>query len=129
MANEQTLISDAEPAKLVRSVFTTVFSGDSSPLEAHPGLAALKQHLPSLRNAFPDLSAELTQQLVDGDRVATLLILRGTNDGPLFGFPPTGKPVRFQNLSICRVESGRIVQYNSESGWLPALRQLGLFGG
>jgi predicted ester cyclase len=34
---------------------------------------------------------------------------------------PTGKPVRFQNVSIARLSDGRVVQYNSETGWLDFL--------
>lgn len=129
MSDAVTLVSDAAPARLVRSVFSTIFAGDFSVFDAHPGLGALRQHLPPLRAAFPDFSAELRQQLVDGDRVATHWVFRGTHDGPLFGFPPTGKPAEFQNLSICRVQDDRIVQYNSEVGWLTAFKQLGLLPG
>ena len=59
-----------DPAAMVRSIFQAVFAGDPSPFDAHPGLEALRLHLPALLSAFPDFSAELQQQLVDGDRVA-----------------------------------------------------------
>ena len=115
----------ADPAVVVRSTFQAIFSGDTSPFDAHPGLEALRLHLPALLAAFPDFSAELRQQLVDGDRVASLWIFRGTHRGDLYGVAPTGKAVQFQNLSICRLERGRIVEYNSEVGWLSVFRQLG----
>jgi SnoaL-like polyketide cyclase. len=41
-------------------------------------------------------------------------------------FRPTGKPVQFQNLSVSRVENGKIVQYNSEVGYLSVFMQLGV---
>ena len=115
----------ADPAAVVRSAFEAIFAGDTSPFDAHPGLDTLRLHFPALLTAFPDLSAELNQQLVDGDRVASHWIFRGTHRGDLYGIAPTGKQVQFQNLSICRVERGRIVQYNSEVGWLSVFRQLG----
>jgi Predicted ester cyclase len=74
--------------------------------------------------AFPDFSAELVQQLTDGDRVATHWIFRGTHRGTLYGIEPTGRFAQFQNLSICRVADGRVVQYNSEIGWMSLLRQI-----
>ena len=114
-----------DPAAMVRSIFQAVFAGDPSPFDAHPGLEALRLHLPALLSAFPDFSAELQQQLVDGDRVASHWIFRGTHRGDLYGVAPTGKAVQFQNLSICRVERGRIVQYNSEVGFLSVFRQIG----
>lgn len=75
--------------------------------------------------AFPDFRAELKQQIVDGDRVGTHWVFRGTHLGEFQGIPPTGKPVEFQNLSITRVVDGRIVNYNSEIGFLTVLRQIG----
>ena len=113
------------PAAVVRSVFQTIFSGDFSPFESHPGLAALQKHFPPMLVSFPDFRAELKQQIVDGDRVGTHWIFRGTHLGDFHGIPGTGKPVEFQNLSISRVVDGRIVSYNSEVGWLTVLRQIG----
>lgn len=113
------------PDAVVRSVFQTIFSGDFSPFDFHPGLAALKQHFPPMLVAFPDFRAELKQQIVDGDRVGTHWVFRGTHLGEFQGIPGTGKKVEFQNLSISRVVDGRIVNYNSEVGWLTVLRQIG----
>ena len=115
----------ADPAAIVRSAFQAIFAGDTSPFDSHPGLEALRLHFPALLTAFPDFTAELKQQLVDGDRVASHWVFRGTHRGDLYGIAPTGKSVQFQNLSICRVERGRIVQYNSEVGWLSVFRQIG----
>jgi predicted ester cyclase len=53
-------------------------------------------------------------------------VFSGTHEGELYGVPPTGKKVSFQNISISRVEDGRIVQYNSEIGFLSVLMQLGV---
>ena len=111
-------------AGLVESAFRQVFSGNDAPFSEHPGLHALRDAFPPMLRAFPDFSAELVQQIDDGDRVASHWIFRGTHRGELYGIPPTGKSVEFQNLSICRVESGRIAQYNSEIGWMTLLRQL-----
>ena len=113
------------PAALVRSVFETIFSGNFSPFDSHPGLVALKQHFPPMLVAFPDFHAELKQQIVDGDRVGMHWVFRGTHLGEFHGIPPTGKPVEFQNLSISRVIDGRIVNYNSEIGFLTVFRQIG----
>jgi len=113
-------------AAIVRSTFEAVFSGDTKVFDSHPGLAGLKKVFPSMLVAFADFSAELRQQMVDGDRVASHWIFRGTHRGDLYGIAPTGKAVQFQNLSIARVENGRIVDYNSEVGWLTVFRELGI---
>lgn len=122
---DRTTSAPDDAAAIVRSVFEAIFAGDFSVFDAHPGLAALRTAFPSMLAAFPDFSAELKQQLVDGDRVATQWVFRGTHRGELYGIPPTGTRVQFQNLSICRVEQGRIVQYNSEVGWLSLFKQIG----
>jgi len=113
------------PADIVRRAFESIFAGDFSVFDKHPGLGALREHFPPMLSAFPDFSAELKQQLVDGDRIALHWLFRGTHRGVLFGIPPTGIAVRFQNVGISRVDGGRIVQYNSEVGWLSVLGQIG----
>jgi len=85
----------------------------------------VRQTFPAVKAAFPDMKAELQQTMVDGNRVAAQWVFSGTHSGTFFGIPPTGKPVRIQNVAIARVEGDRIVEYNSEVGWLAALKQIG----
>ena len=126
MPNENVVATGSDPAAIVRATFTAIFAGNTALLEEHPGLYQLRQAIPALRAAFPDFSAELKQQLVDDDRVASQWIFRGTHLGDLYGIAPTGRSVQFQNLSICRVAGDRIVQYNSEVGFLSVFKQLGV---
>src|ERR1051325_5265747 len=114
----------ADPAEIVRATFQAIFAGDRRPFDEHPGLEALRAAFPPMLAAFPDFSAELVQQVVEDDRVASHWIFRGTHTGELYGIRPTGKPVQFQNLSICRVEGDKIIQYNSEIGWMALLKQI-----
>jgi len=123
----ETEISSADAASVVRSAFREIFSGNEAPFGEHPGLHALRVAFPPMLRAFPDFSAELIQQIADGDRVASHWIFRGTHRGELYGIPPTAKSVEFQNLSICHVADGRILQYNSEIGWMTLLRQIGVW--
>src|SRR5689334_288181 len=88
------------PDAVVRSVFQTIFSGDFSPFDAHPGLASLQKHFPPMLVSFPDFSAELKQQIVDGDRVATHWVFRGTHLGDFQGIPGTGKAVRSEERRV-----------------------------
>lgn len=115
----------ADPAALVRATFEALFAGNLSVLDDHPGLTELKKRFPPLLIAIPDLRAELKQQLVQDDRVASQWVFRGTHEGELYGAAPTGRPVQCQNISICRVADGRIVQYNSEVGFLSLFHQIG----
>jgi len=120
------MYNSKNPSEILRETIETLFAtGDINCLEAHPGMSDLSKNFLKVKAAFPDIKTELQQQLMEGEQVASHWILHGTHLGELFGIPPTGKTVRFQNLSIARVEDGKIIQYNSEIGWLSILMQIG----
>ena len=103
-----------------------LFSGDQTIFDDHPGLADVRKNA-TLIKAFSDLRQSVVQQVVEGDRVAMHSILSGTNDGPIFGRPATGKRIEFQFLCVVHLENGRITAYNSALDWLTILTKLGLF--
>jgi predicted ester cyclase len=121
MSNQAT-----DPAGVVIDMIRGMVDRGDEALAPHPGMGHLRRLWPSVQAAIPDFRAELQQQLVDGGRVATLWIFSGTHQGSLFGIPGSGQPVRFQNVSIARVENGKVVEYNSETGWLDFLMQIGV---
>jgi hypothetical protein len=113
------------PAQIARETIETLFAtGDLSVLDPHPGMESLRKVFPAFIKAFPDIKIELQQQVVEGNRVSSHWIFQATHLGELYGIPPTGKPVRFQNINIIKVEEGKIVQYNSEVGWLALFMQI-----
>lgn len=114
-----------DPATLVQQTLAAAFAGNLTVLDDHPGLTSLRMALPKTFAAFSDFTAELQQVVTEGSRVATHWRLRGTHTGEFFGIQPTGKEVHYQNVSIAYVEQGRIVQFNSEVGYLSVLLQIG----
>lgn len=116
----------ADPSEVIRAMVEALVERGEQTLELHPGMEHLQRLWPMVRTAIPDFRAELQQQLTQGDRVATHWMFSGTHQGSLFGVPATGKSIRFQNLSIARVTDDKVVQYNSETGWLDVLMQLGV---
>ncbi len=115
----------SDPAEVVVAMVEALVADGEATLDLHPGMEHLRRLWPSVREAFPDFRAEVQQQLTQGDRVASHWVFSGTHSGTLFGIPATGKNVRFQNLSIARVVDQKVVQYNSETGWLDFLMQVG----
>jgi predicted ester cyclase len=113
------------PGEVVIAMVEALVAHGEQTLDPHPGMDHLKRLWPSVREAFPDFRAEVQQQLTQGDRVASHWVFSGTHRGNLFGVPPTGKSVRFQNLSIAQVIDQKVAQYNSETGWLDFLMQVG----
>lgn len=114
------------PSGTVKAMIEGLVERGEEVLAPHPGMDHLRRLWPSVRSAIPDFRAELQQQIVDGDRVASLWTFSGTHQGPLFGVPASGKSVHFQNVSIAHVRDGAVVQYNSETGWLDFLMQVGV---
>jgi predicted ester cyclase len=119
-------MGEQDPRQVVLEMIQGMVERGTEALEPHPGMEHLRRLWPSVQAAIPDFRAELQQQAAEGDRVATLWIFSGTHRGTLFGVPPTNKEVRFQNVSIAMVTDGKVVQYNSETGWLDFLMQVGV---
>jgi predicted ester cyclase len=114
-------------AELVRGTLAAAFAGRLDVLEPHPALHGLRDTLPALFAALPDLSATLEELLVaDHGGVASRWLLRGTHLGELYGVAPTGQEVQLQHVSLARVSHGRVVHFAGEAGWLEVLLQLGV---
>jgi predicted ester cyclase len=116
----------SDPGEVVVAMIEALVARGEQTLEPHPGMEHLRRLWPLVKEAIPDFRAEIQQQLTQGDRVASHWVFSGTHQGNLFGVPGTGKSVRFQNLSIATVIDQKVVQYNSETGWLDFLMQVGV---
>jgi predicted ester cyclase len=114
-----------DPGQVVVAMIEALVARGEQTLDQHPGMEHLRRLWPSVKEAFPDVRAEIQQQLTQGNLVASHWVFSGTHQGNLFGVPATGKSVRFQNLSIAKVIDQKVVQYNSETGWLDFLMQVG----
>ena len=73
-----------------------VSSGDRT----YDGLMA---RIVTFRVRYPDVQFSIEDQIVDGDKVATRLTARGTQQ-------PTGKATTLMGLNISRMERGKITE-------------------
>lgn len=89
------------------------------------GREAVKGVLAALLTAFPDGRYGVESIVAAGDRVVIRWSLAGTHDGPLFGVPPTGRPVTGYGINAFRFSCGEIVESWSEVNGLEILRQIG----
>lgn len=71
-APDNELLSDDPPARLIET---------------------FKDTFTEAREAFPDLSIAVEDVMVEGDRVAARVTMRGTHRGEFQGIEPTGKRV------------------------------------
>src|SRR6266511_3643039 len=63
---------------------------------------AQKQRIAGLRAAFPDVHLTIEDLLVEGDRVALRLTIRGTHQGVFQGIAPSGKQIVVAALDLVR---------------------------
>ena len=90
------------------------------------GAQAVRDHLTSLKGAFPDLVFEVEDMVSDGDQIIVRWTARGTNTGDYFGMPATGKPIEITGMNTWRTSDGKAIE-----GWvnrddIGLLQQLGV---
>ncbi len=90
------------------------------------GPEGLKGAIRYLHSVFPDFTLTVEDMVMDGDHVWARLRGRGTQQGPMMGRPPTGKPFDIAVIDICRFRDGRIVEHWGVPDRFTQLEQLGL---
>ena len=83
----------------------------------------------SFRNAFPDFHDTPELVLAEGDTVAYLGMISGTQENALFGFPPTGRKMRVWGVNFFRMRDGLISERWGQFDVLSMMQQLGLAPG
>jgi len=73
---------------------------------------------------IPDLSWDIKEVFVDGNRVIVRSEASGTPVGPLFGVPPSGKNFRIMTIDIHTVQNGKLIAAHHVEDWAGAIRQL-----
>ena len=76
--------------------------------------------------AFPDIRHQVQDQLSEGDRVATRIVVRGTHQKEMMGIPATGNEIAISAINIVRVVQGKIAEHWVNSDALGMLVQLGV---
>lgn len=78
------------------------------------------------RAAFPDWHSETGILVGEDDLVVEHFTASGTQQGEIFGVPPSGRAVVLPGINIWRVRDGRIVERWGRLDEVGLLRQLGL---
>jgi steroid delta-isomerase-like uncharacterized protein len=90
------------------------------------GRAAIEKLYRGFLSGFPDLAFERTEHLIDGDRVAQISTVTGTNKGGFMDLPPTGKKVRVPLVAIFTLKDGLIVEERRIYDFTGMLMQAGV---
>src|SRR5215210_6832327 len=76
--------------------------------------------------AFPDITHQVQDQIAEGDRVATRIVVRGTHQQEMMGIPATGNAMTISATNMFRVDQGRIAEHWVNSDGIGMLVQLGV---
>jgi len=90
------------------------------------GAETIKQEIEYFRNAVPDLTYTVEDQVSEGDKVVTRYTATGTHEGEFFGVAPTGNRIEMSGIQIDRFdENGKMVEEWPEYDLLGAMKQMG----
>jgi putative flavoprotein involved in K+ transport len=118
-AGNAEVILDVHPMTI-----TMHYAGETAEIPAQ----ALYENLSALKEANPDLQAEIHSMFAVGDYVFTELTWMGTHTGDLLGIPATDNPITRHELIVRRLEEGKIVESWEMWDDLAFLQSLGLVG-
>jgi steroid delta-isomerase-like uncharacterized protein len=88
------------------------------------GADGFRAFVTGLIEALPDLELTVDDWIVQGDRVAARIAVRGTQRGEFLGYPPTDRPIRWTAIHIWRVADGRLAERWSEADPFGIVEQL-----
>lgn len=109
-----------------RRALASGFIDRTLPAGRPQGLAGPLQASKAFRTAVPDLSAEVEDLVVAGDRVSVRLHFRGHFTGQFGTVQGAGQAVDFAAFDLYRVEDGRIAENWHLEDNLTLMQQLGL---
>jgi steroid delta-isomerase-like uncharacterized protein len=98
---------------------------ESPSVGVHHGRAAAEQVIRSVIDAF-DVKMHQDALLIDGDSVAQILTIEGTDDGQFLGLPPTGKSFRVPAVFLYDLKDGQIARERRIYDFTGLLVQVGL---
>jgi len=98
----------------------------NAPRGARPGIDGLLDAVALFRAGFPDIQISVERTIAEDDSVAVFGTIAGTNQGPMFGVPATGKRATFAYMDMFRIVNGVIVEAWHVEDIAGMLGQLGL---
>jgi steroid delta-isomerase-like uncharacterized protein len=123
---------------LVRRFFAAIESGDFQVFDEivavdyddhlpgqGRGRETLKKYFAGLRSAFPDLRLPVTAVVAEGDHVAVLNAVQGTQLGDLAGRRASGRKVDVMAFQLYRIQNGQLAEHWEVADFAALARQLG----
>jgi predicted ester cyclase len=90
------------------------------------GADTIKDEIKYFRNAVPDLTYTVEDQIVEDDKVVSRYTVSGTHQGEFFSVAGTGERIEMTGIDMDRFdESGKLVEEWPEYDLLGAMKQMG----
>jgi predicted ester cyclase len=88
-------------------------------------IAHVKASIRDVHAAMPDIRFTIEDSAENGDLIWVRVRGQGTATGPFFG-PPSGRPVDFTVIDVCRIADGRIAEHWGVPDRFAVLAQTGV---
>nr|WP_319271527.1 ester cyclase [uncultured Draconibacterium sp.] len=98
----------------------------TSPGGSCKGIEEYKNMYEMYAAAFGEAQYEIQDMIISNDKVVTRVLFTCVHTGDLDGLPASGKKVKMQAISVCRVEHGKIAEEFELFDELGMMRQLGM---
>ena len=102
-----------------------IFSEDVRTNGVRVGVAGPVGRIRDRLTAFPDLTTDIEDMFVSGDKLAVTLVWRGTHTGPYGGVAATGKPVAVRDTAIWHFTGGKVTEILTLQDQFGLLKQIG----
>ena len=79
-------------------------------------------------NSFPDLHFDIRTAISDGDFVAIVWVMTGTNSGKIGDYPPTNKKIQADGITIYHFNNGKVCGHTQVYDRTTIMKQLGFLG-
>jgi steroid delta-isomerase-like uncharacterized protein len=90
------------------------------------GRAGVRKVLDHIRAAMPNLTYTVRDVVSNGtDTFVVFLRPRGTQTGELFGCPPKGQTAEWNEVRLCRLRDGKVIEHSAVIDGLAMYTQLG----
>lgn len=104
--------------------FIVHWSRTADPPESH-GHEGIRCAIQDTRAAFPDWQERVVDLVIEGNRIVTRYVSTGTHQGSFLELEPTGRRIEIDEISIFRVENGKVAEQWCLVDDLTLMRQLG----
>jgi predicted ester cyclase len=136
MTNPADLATSEQYMQIARRWFTEGWTGDLAMASSifseelrtngtHVGVAGPIGRIRNRLTSFPDLTTNIEDMFVSGDKLAVTLMWRGTHTGPYGGIAATGKTVEVRDTAIWHFRDGRVTTILTVQDQFGILKQIG----